>query len=288
MAWFDSALESVGNGLISAGESCMEAGISVWTQSAQMVLDYCTLDPTSMGAWGTVKTIYNMFYGIGVSLVALYFVMGWLRESIDIKRNFTLENIFMFFIRFILTISVISGGMRLISEMLRLSALLANEIGMNINTNYQTDHIFANITEGLSGGDCFGIGILCLFGGIIGMLVIIVSSITMLVSVLKRFYKIFMCIPFAPVALASFAGGQGLSQSGISWIKTFLGYCLEIVIIAISLVISFKMSNGITFFTANDGWTGVILGICEICMPMIIAVGSVVGAEGIIRKTLGL
>jgi len=288
MAWYDGVFESAGTAMKSAGESCLGAGVGVWKECANLVIGYCTADPTSMGAWGFVKSMYNVFLGVGVSLTVLYFAIGWVREEIDIRNNFTLENMFKFFIRLILTSSLLSNGLTLITEIMQLAALLAGQVGASITTNYQTGGIFDQLMEGISGGEYISTGFLCLIGGFIGMAVIGVCGITILLSVLSRFFKLFVCIPFAPVALASFAGGHGLSQSGISWIKTFMGYCLEVVVIALTLVIAFKLFNGNTFFNSSDGWTGTVLAICEICLPMVTAVSCVKGAEGIIRKCLGL
>lgn len=289
MPWYDGICQSVGDGLITAGEGCMDAGLKVWTQCSEMVIGYCTSNPTSMGAWSYVRGTYNTFMGIGASLMVLYFVIGWLRESIDIRNNFTLENMFRFFMRLSLTAGLLTNGLSLIKDVMSLSALLAGEVGAELLAAYSATGIFDSLTEGVSGGGYMAVGFLCMLGGFIGMLVVIVSGITILFSVLSRFYKIFLCIPFAPIALSSFAGGQGLSQSGVSWIKTFLGYCLEVVVIALALVIAFKLFNGRTFFsTSSGGWSGAVLAICEICLPLVTAVGCVKGAEEIIRKSLGL
>lgn len=291
MSFFEEAFEAAGNGLVSAGEGMMSAGIDVWKSCADAVLRYSTQDPTSMGTvWTNVSRIYNLFLGIGASLLTLYFVIGWLRESIDIRNNFSLENIFRFFIRLALTASALTNALSLIQSVMRLSALLAGEVGMTITSNYSTRDIFKPIVEGVEGVELLGVGFLCLIGGLIGMMIIAVCGVVIILSVLTRFFKIFMCIPFAPPALASFAGGQGLSQTGVAWIKTFIGYCLEVVVIALALMLAFSFfAGGNNFFTASrDGFSGVVLGILNICMPMLTAVACVKGAESILRKTLGL
>lgn len=291
MSFFEEAFESAGNGLIDAGEGMMGAGIDVWKACADVVLKYCTQDPTSMGTvWTNVCKLYDVFLGIGASMLSLYFVIGFLNESIDIRNNFTLENMFRFFIRFTLAASALTNGLALIQSFMRLSALLAAEIGITITKNYTANDIFKPIVEGAEGAELLGAGFLCLIGGLIGMIVIAVSGVIIILSVLTRFFKIFMCVPFAPPALASFAGGQGLSQTGIAWIKTFVGYCLEVVVIALALMLAFSFfTSGSKFFNIQkDGFSGVVLGILNICMPMTTAVACVKGAEGILRKTLGL
>ena len=295
MAWFDGVLESIGKGLAEAGESCLESGVEVWQFSTAKVLEYCTSDPVTLGSatgnpWVSVTTIFSTFKGVGVGLLTLYFVIGYLRESIDIRSSFTLENMFRFFVRLILTATALDTALSLIREVLGLSAKLAATVGASVSSGDVPVGVFDNIMTGLSGGSWIGIGFICLLGGLIGMFVIIVCGYQILLAVVGRFFKIYLIVPFAPIAISSFAGGQGLSQSGIAWIKTFAGHCLEIVVIAMALVLSFTMfgSGSGIFLAASDGVPGAILQICELVLPIVIAVASVKGAEATIRKCLGL
>ena len=101
----------------------------------------------------------------------------------------------------------------------------------------------------------------------------------------------YLCIPFGPVALSSFAGGHTISQTGISWIRTLLAYALEAVVIAIAIKISFGLFAGGSFMVSGEGVSGAlgaILTIVEYCLPMITACACVKGAEATIRRCLGL
>lgn len=291
MAWFDGFCEGIGESMIDTGEQILGAGLKVWKDSAQVVLQWTTQDPSSFGgAWSMVYSLFNMFFGIGASLMTLYFVIGWLRESVDIRSTFNLENMFRIFLRLTLTASLMTNAMSLIRSVMSLAAALAGSIGAKIATNYTASGIFDSLTEGVSGAGYIGVGIVAILVGFIGMLVIIVCGVSILLAVMSRFFKIFICIPFAPVALASFAGGHGLSQSGISWIKTFLAYTLEVLVIAITLVLTYLLfrSVGNLFDGGASGLKGAVLMTVQLCCPMLAAVANVKAAEGTIRKCLGL
>lgn len=290
MAWFDGILEAGGEALKGAGANLLESGLGCWKACSDMVIGYCTQDPTSLGPWRTISVLYGSFLGVGASLMTLYFVMGWLRESVDIRTTFTAENLFKMFIRLIITAALLDGALTLIVQLLRLGGLLAAQVGAQIQTDYNVSEIFDAITEGMEGGDMLGAGFVCLLGGLLGFVAIIVSGVSILLTVLTRFFKIFMTIPFAPPALASFAGGHGLSQSGISWLKTFFSYCLEVVAIGLALLISFLFFRGNnSYFNADaQSWAGVFLGILNVCLPMLTAVACVKGAEMTVRRALGL
>lgn len=81
-----------------------------------------------------------------------------------------------------------------------------------------------------------------------------------------------------------------ISQTGISWIRTFLAYALEAVVIAIAIRISFGLfaDGGIMAGNSSSGAITAILTIVEYCLPMITACACVKGAEATIRRCLGL
>lgn len=61
---------------------------------------------------------------------------------------------------------------------------------------------------------------------ILGSLFITVLSFIMIMTVYGRFFKLYMYTALAPVPISSFAG-EGTSQMGKSFIKSYVGVCLE-------------------------------------------------------------
>ena len=71
---------------------------------------------------------------------------------------------------------------------------------------------------------------------LLGSLFIWVLSLTMVLTVYSRFFKLYMATAIAPIPLASFAG-QPSSNIGIAFLKTYAGICLEGCIIVLACVI---------------------------------------------------
>ena len=61
---------------------------------------------------------------------------------------------------------------------------------------------------------------------LIGSLFIIVLSFVMIMSVYGRFFRLYMYTALAPVPLSSFAG-EGTSEMGKHFVKSYVGVCLE-------------------------------------------------------------
>ena len=99
-----------------------------------------------------------------------------------------------------------------------------------------------------------------------------------------------LCIPFAPVALSTYAGGERFSATARAWIRTFIGYGLEAVTMVLAIAISFGLFRDASLFSSAGGGTAadVILSIMGMVLPMITACACIKGADTIVRRCLGL
>jgi len=290
----NSAFESFGSSMMNVGEWMMSAGYNVWKGSGSIALQYAQKDPMSVSnAWGTVTgSIYSTMLSVAAALAVLFFVLGWLNESIDIRTNFTLESMFRFFVRYVITASLIVNSLTLATGITRCATALVSTLSAEVEAE-DAGGLFDEMKEELESSDADGgtwlaYGIVAMIGGVIGGLVIIVCAVQLILSVLSRLFKMLLCIPFAPVAFAGFAGGREFSQSGISWLKTYVGYCLEAVVIILAIDISYGLFQDTSAFGSVSGVVGVVLGICEYCLPMITACACVKGADTVVRRCLGL
>ena len=108
----NDALIAVGSGLMSVGETALEAAYGVWSGAAGITISYARQSPASQGnAWALVTgNLYSLSLSVAASLSVLYFVIGWLADAIDIRNNFMLENIFKFFVRYLPAVILIAAG----------------------------------------------------------------------------------------------------------------------------------------------------------------------------------
>lgn len=297
----NSALENLGRATMDVGNNGLLAGYNVWEKCCRITTDYLKVNPAAGGgnAWSIVTGgIFDISLGIAASLSILFFVLGWLNESIDVRNNFTLENMFRFFIRYIITATLVVNSLALVQGIVECSTALVATVDVNESTmkGEAVEEVFADLTEKMeeeeaTGTQWLGTGIISMIAGLFGGIVILVCGIQLILAVLSRLFKLYLCIPFGPVALSSFAGGHTISQTGIAWIRTLLAYALEAVVIALAIRISFGLFADGSFLVSGEGISGAlgaIMTIVEYCMPMITACACVKGAEATIRRCLGL
>ena len=269
------AMEAVGSGMMDAGNFFLKGGYSVWGSFSKVAMRYVQQQPESLGAWQVVTgSVYTLSTGIAASLSVLFFVLGWMRNSVEIRNNFSIDEVFKFCIRYVLTAGLIVNALALISSVSECAtavvAVIYEEEGLE--NQEAPDDLFEKAKDSLEDGDS-------------------VCSVQLVLSVLSRLFKMYLCIPFAPVAFAGFAGGHEMARSGIAWIQTFLSYALEAVVIVLAITVSYGLLSGGGLFEAGDGtWNAatMILQICGYCMPFACAAASVKGAELVVRRCLGL
>lgn len=297
----NSALENLGRATMDVGNSGLMAGYNVWEKCCNITVNYLKASPGSGSgnAWGIVTgSLFSISMGIAASLSILFFVIGWLNESIDVRNNFSLENMFRFFVRYVITASLVVNCLAVVNGVVDTSTALVSIV--NVSTGSMSSGSVENVFEDLKdtmekddadGTEWLGTGLISMIAGLFGGIVILVCGVQLILAVLSRLFKLYLCIPFGPVALSSFAGGHTLSQTGISWLRTLFAYSLEAVVIALAIRISFGLFADGGVMTASEnlsGALGAILTIVEYCLPMITACACVKGAEATVRRCLGL
>ena len=123
---------------------------------------------------------------------------------------------------------------------------------------------------------------------LLGSLVVIVLSLVMLYTVYSRFIRLYLYAAIAPIPLSTFAG-QGTSQNGVAFLKSYAGVCLEGAIIVLSCIIfsAFASSPPVVDATADANsmlWSYFI----QLILNLIVLVGSVKMANMTVRSMLGL
>ena len=113
-------------------------------------------------------------------------------------------------------------------------------------------------------------------------------SFIMIMTVYGRFFKLFIYTAIAPVPLASFAG-ETTSFMGKSFLKSYVGVCMEGAVIVLSCIIfsAFASHSTPTIDTSITTVTMIWKYIGEIIFNMLVLVGLIKGADRIVKELFG-
>ena len=121
---------------------------------------------------------------------------------------------------------------------------------------------------------------------LIGGLFITVLSFVMILTVYGRFFRLYMYTALAPLPLASFAG-ESTQSVGISFVKSYIGVCLEGAVIVLACIIYSAFVSTPTV-TGGEPTTMVWSYLAETVFNMLVLVGLVKGSDRIIHEMMGL
>lgn len=269
----------------------LQNSLDVWNGKLTEIWTIITQSPQSFrgGAiWSVIVNIHGALQAIGYALLVLFFVIGMMKTCGSFAEVKKLEHALKLFIRFAIAKGVVTYGMSLMLALLNIiqgvisSIMNAAGFGAPAATVLPAEVILA--VESCGFFESIPLWAVTLIGG----LFIWVLSFVMILSVYGRFFKIYMYTAIAPVPLSTFAG-EPTQSVGKSFLKSYVGVCLEGAIIVLACIIFSVFASAppvvdTTAAAASMVWKY----IGEIIFNMLILVGSVKMADRVVREMLSL
>lgn len=239
--------------------------------------------------WGTIVNIHQALQAVGYGLLILFFAMGVFKSAASFREFRRPEQALRLFIRFLMTKVAISSGMEIMSTIFTICggvvSTIANNMGALSATAATLPTEIVDAVEAVTFLESIPLWLV----SFLGSLFITVLSFIMILTVYGRFFKLYLFTALAPLPLATF-GGEGTSQSGKTFIKSYIGVCMEgAVIVLACLIYSAYLSSGTTGLP-NTGTTAVTMVwayLGETVFNMLILVGLVKGADHVVKEIFG-
>lgn len=239
--------------------------------------------------WGTIVNIHQALQAVGYGLLILFFAMGVFKSAASFREFRRPEQALRLFIRFLMTKAAISSGMEIMSTIFTICGGVVSMIAGNMGTLTTAAATLPTEIVDAVEAVTFLESIPLWLVSFLGSLFITVLSFIMILTVYGRFFKLYLFTALAPIPLATF-GGEGTSQAGKTFIKSYVGVCMEgAVIVLACLIYSAFLSSGTTGLP-NTGTTAVTLVwayLGETVFNMMILVGLVKGADHVVKEIFG-
>lgn len=267
----------------------LEMVLGLWNSYIDLAMELLGQPVTSFkggGAWSAIESLQPLFIGVGSSLIVLFFVMGFCSESIDVRQEMRLEGILRILIRLSVSEWLVVNSLTILKSFMASIGNLVTAIGGNQTTHVSLDGEAANIIRNLG----FASSLVFLILAVVIALVIMVCAFFLLYTIYFRFLRLYVVLPFAPIAFSSFAGNHGISHTAIRYFKYFLSVALEAVTIVLAVVVcNAFISAGLPDFASGySGWVKTLFILFEMTFTISLTVGAVKGAQNLTSRMLGL
>lgn len=217
--------------------------------------DVLMLDPISYqnGAiWATVSKIYDALMGPAVSILTIGFYVALIHDSGEFIKTRHFGSVVWTFILLCITASLLLGGKYILLLIFWCFKEILQAVTGPNGTNF-LDLSWVELpkqvklaTSGLGATKATLFFIVVL----IFALVIMVCSFTIIMVVYGRLFNIYLHLAVAPLALACGAAGP-FRSTFVSYLKSFVGVCLQGVVIVIVCMVFSAFANNFDFNTVQ-------------------------------------
>ena len=242
------------------------------------------------------KNVNNIFLGIGGVLVAIFFLMGFCADSVDIKQDFRIENILRMFIKLSIAEFFVVNALTLVQSLFGLATGIITKIkGKGLTFEYSvpkevTDILSDPLNHNVTGGTGAVMLVVLLILEIVFLLITVGCGAMILLEAYQRFFKILMLVPYGTLASSTIAGNHMLAHSAESFWKYALCTIMDAVTMYMALALSaVVISSGSLGLTKNQtGAMYVFAWMLESSFVCMLTLGMVKGAETVTQKALGV
>ena len=278
-------MESTGNWIVDI----LNYTLSFWSDALRTIWDVLTTSPQNFRGgtvWRVMSSIQGGLKGIAYALLVLFFLVGVVRTTTNFAEIKRPEVALKLFIRFAVAKAVVTYSMDLMTGVYRIVQGILTSI---------SGHVGSFITDGARVPDAIQQKIMeCSFldsiplwiVSVIGALIICVLSFVMILTVYSRFFKLFMYTAVAHVPLSSFAG-EGTSQVGRQFLKSYAGVCLQGTVIIIACIIFSVVAETPTVATGGDATSMVWSWLIQTVFYFLVLVGAVRMSDRVVKEMIG-
>lgn len=277
----DGILDTFWEAIASLLTPFYSAGIAIWNGMLSMIgmVSVNTPETFSEGTWTYVTdTMYPWALSIGAMMLNIFFFIGIIRQTSNLKQNFTLE----IFVE--CCIKVVFGNALMLSGLELMKSFFSMASGICGSLMLETPELFVQNDTDL------GSVLFYMLFGFIFLIVCMVCSVMIFLVVYGRFLQLYLLVISGPIAWGTIPGGPGISQTAVAWLRTFLAKVFEVVMIVIAIILAGKFCNSIDFGTMSGIggiFDGAIQALQNIC-TMVLLTASVKGMDGFMKRVYAL
>ncbi len=270
----------------------IESALETWNDKLAEIWVLLTQSPETFKGgtiWNVISGISATLQGVGYGLLVLFFAIGVFQSAAGFKEMQRPEFAIRHFIRFAGAKIAVGYSLDLMIAIFKICGGIVNSVmsGMSGMVGARAS-LPTEIVEAIE-----SIGFLesipLWLVSFLATLIITVLSFVLILTVYGRFFKLFMYAAISPLPLASFAG-EGTSQSGKAFLKSYIGVCMEGAVIVLACII-YSAFLSTSAPAINDSLPAVTMAweyLGQLIFNMLVLTGLVKGADRIVKEMLGL
>ena len=278
-------MESTGNWIVDI----LNYSLGFWSDSIRTIWDLLTTSPQNFrggAVWNVISSVQGGLKGIAYALLVLFFLTGVIRTTTSFAEIKRPEVALKLFIRFAVAKAVVTYSMDLLTAIFRIVQGILTSIGRYAGSVVTEGARVPDIIQQKILESGFLDSIPLWIVSVIGAILICVLSFVLILTVYSRFFKLFMYTAVAPIPLSSFAG-EGTSQVGRQFLKSYAGVCLQGAVIIIACIIFSVLADTPTVPTDGNATSMVWSWLLQTVFYFLVLVGAVKMSDRVVKEMIG-
>lgn len=269
----------------------LENALQTWNEKLAEIWILLTQSPQEFKGghiWTIIEKINGALMAIGLALLILFFVIGMVKTCANLTEIKKPEHALRLFLRFIIARGLVVYGMELMNKIFEIvqgiTSTIMTTVGIGTATNSTLPQEVIDAVRDCGFLESIPLWAVTLLGGIF----ITILSFIMILTVYGRFFKIYMYTAIAPVPLSTSAS-ENTQSIATSFIKSYLGVCMEGAIIILSCIIFSSFASSQPAIDASASAVSMVWTyVGEIIFNMLILVGTIKMSDRIVKEMMGL
>lgn len=221
-------------------QDCVDVTNDIFYELINAVSDLLTTNPKDWAManciWDQINSIYNSLIVIATQLAVIFFLIGFVERSINIKEQVSLIEILMLFVRIAITKYFITHAMQIVYW---LFTFVTGLTGLTTIHSYYLDNTgMATHIHDMSAVS----NIVFLFPTVLYLVIVTACGVVIVIQAFKRLFKIYLAVPYAVLAFAAISSGsRHVAETTPRYVKSMLAALLEGFSLAIALQIGLSL-----------------------------------------------
>lgn len=269
----------------------LQSAINTWNEKITEIWLLLTTSPESFkggGIWSVVQKIHGSLMAIGLALLVLFFVWGMVKTCTNLNEVKRPETALRLFLRFVIARGLVVYGMELMISIFKIVQGIISTIGNTIGVGNANQTVLPQEIINACGEAGFFESIPLWAVTLLGGIFITVLSFIMILTVYGRFFKLYMYTAISPIPLSA-AAGESTQNIAMTFLKSYLGVCMEGSIIILACIIYSSFVGTPPTVDASASAVNMLWKyVGDIIFNMLILVGTVKMSDHLVKEMMGL
>lgn len=265
--------------------------INTWNEKLAEIWLLLTQTPQNFkggNIWNVIVKIHGGLQAIGLALLVLFFAVGMVKTCSNLNEIKRPEQAIRLFLRFAIARGLVVYGMELMTKLFEIvqgiTSQIMTTVGVGTATSTTIPQEIIDAVEECGFLESIPVWAVTLLGGIF----ITILSFVLILTVYGRFFKLYMYTAISPVPLST-AAGESTQSVAITFIKSYVGVCLEGAIIVLACIIFSQFAGSSPVVDSEVSEISMLWSyIGELIFNMLILVGTVKMSDRIVKEMMGL